>query len=152
MSIKAKIQADFVTAMKDKNETAKAALSSLKAKITEAEKANGNTELAEAAIIKVINTAIKQRKESADAFLKGNRNDLAIKELAEVQVITNYLPTQMSEAEIETAVRTIIPTLDGVVTNPNVLAGKTMGAFNKQYAGRADNALVKTVINRVIGV
>ena len=150
MSIKARIQADFVTAMKEKNETGKAALSSLKAKITEAEKANGNTELADEAIIKVINTAIKQRKESADAFVKGNRNDLAMKELAEVQVITNYLPTQMSEADIETAVRAIISESAGVVTNPQILIGKTMGAFNKQYTGRADNALVKAVITRIV--
>jgi len=151
MSIKAKIQADFVTAMKEKNEVAKTALSSLKAKITEAEKANGNSELADEAIIKVINTAIKQRKESADAFTKGNRPELAAKEQAEIEVINKYLPTQMTEAEIEAAVRQIIPTLEGVATNPNVLSGKTMGAFNKQYPGRADNALVKTVINRVIG-
>jgi uncharacterized protein YqeY len=150
MSIKATIQADFVTAMKEKNETGKTALSSLKAKITEAEKANGNTELADEAIIKVINTAIKQRKESADAFLKGNRNDLAIKELAEVEAISKYLPTQMTEAEIKTAVSQILSESTGGVANPQIMIGKTIGAFNKRYPGRADNTLVKTVISGLI--
>jgi len=150
MSIKAKVLADFIIAMKEKNEVGKAALSGLKAKITEAEKANGNTELNDAEIIKVINTAVKQRKESADAFTKGNRHDLAIKELAELDVLNKYLPAQMTEAEIEAAVREIIPTLEGVATNPNVLSGKTMGAFNKQYPGRANAQVLKEVINRVI--
>lgn len=150
MTIKARIQADFVTAMKEKNDTAKAALSGLKSKITEAEKANGNTELTDDAVLKVINTAIKQRKESADAFIKGNRNDLAMKELAEVEVINKYLPAQMSEADIEIAVRQIIAESAGVVTNPQILIGKTMGAFNKQYTGRADNNLVKAVITRIV--
>ncbi len=150
MSIKARIQADFVTAMKEKNETAKTALSSLKAKITEAEKANGNAELTDDAIIKVINTAIKQRKESVDAFTKGNRQDLASKESAEIDVINKYLPTQMTEAEIETAVRQILGENTAGVVNPQILIGKTMGAFNKQYLGRADNTLVKAVITRIV--
>ena len=62
----------------------------------------------------------------------------------------------MSEDEIATAILAILPTMGGDIPgfwhpqNINVIAGKTMGAFNKQYTGRADNALVKAVINRVI--
>lgn len=151
MTIKARIQADFITAMKEKNDTAKMALSGIKSKITEAEKANGNTELTDDVVLKVINTAIKQRKESAEAFTTGNRPELAAKELAEIEVINKYLPTQMSEAEIEVAVRQIIvDSANVVVANAQILIGKTMGAFNKLYPGRADNSLVKTVITRLV--
>ena len=150
MSVKAQIQADFITAMKEKYETAKAALSGLKAKITEAEKANGNQELTDDAVIKVINTAIKQRKESADAFTNGNRPELAAKELSEVEVFTKYLPAQMSEAEIETAVNALIIAAGDTKLPAQALIGKIMGAFNKQYVGRADAQTLKAVITRIV--
>lgn len=148
MSIKQKIQADFVTAMKEKNDVAKAALSGLKAKITEGEKANKNQDLTDAEIIKIITSAVKQRKDSIDAFTLGNRPELAAKEAGEMEIISTYLPTQMTEAEIEAAVRELIPTLGGVPQN--VLAGKSMGAFNKAYPGRANAQVLKEVINRIV--
>jgi uncharacterized protein YqeY len=150
MSIKASIQAAFVTAMKEKNEVAKITLSGLKAKITEQEKANKNQELTDAEVIKVLTTAVKQRKESADAFTSGNRPELAAKELAEMAVIETFLPAQMTDAEIEAAVRTIIHSFAGQDLQSNVLRGKTMGAFNKQYTGQANPESVKTVINNII--
>ena len=152
MSIKARIQADFVTAMKEKNEVTKASLSGLKSDINKAEKdenrVDKTVDLTDAEILKIITKAVKQRKESADAFTKGNRPELAAKELAELDVLNSYLPSQMSEVEIETAVRELIPTLGGVPQN--ILGGKTMGAFNKQYPGRANAQLLKEVINRII--
>lgn len=150
MSLKSTIQTAFVDAMKQKNEIAKIALSGLKAKIIEAEKSNKNQELTDPEIIKVIISAVKQRKESADAFTKGNRPDLAIKELAEVDVFNTFLPSQMTEAEIYTAIREVIGTFAGQDLPSNVMRGKTMGAFNKQYPGRADATMVKNVIENII--
>lgn len=151
MTIKERIQKDFIEAMKAKNENAKMALSGIKAKITEAEKANGNIELTNDEVIKVISKAIKQREESAKIYNDAGRADMAAKEIMELNVLTDYMPAQMTEAEIEVAVREIIAGIDHG-GNMNKLVGQTMGAFNKNYQGRADNKLVSEVIKRVAGV
>jgi uncharacterized protein YqeY len=150
MSLKEKINADFITAMKEKNAVAKMALSGLKTKVTEAEKMNGNSELSDQEVLKVITTAIKQRKQSYDAFMLGNRNDLATKEQEEMKVLEVYLPKQMTEDEIGIAVREIMSNFDGVITNPQALIGKTIGEFNKQYQGMVDINLVKTIITNLV--
>jgi uncharacterized protein YqeY len=150
MSLKEKINADFITAMKEKNAVVKMALSGLKTKVTEAEKMNGNSELSDQEVLKVITTAIKQRKQSYDAFMLGNRNDLATKEQEEMKVLEVYLPKQMTEDEIGIAVREIMSNFDGVITNPQALIGKTIGEFNKQYQGMADINLVKTIITNLV--
>lgn len=143
--LKQKIQADFVTAMKEKNETSKAALSGLKAKITEAEKANGNKELDDNGVLKVLANAIKQRKQSIEAF--AGRQDLVDKETAEMLVFESYMPAQMSEAEITEKVTSIMNILS--VNNRNQKIGMTIGAFNKQYTGQADPAKVKSIIESI---
>jgi uncharacterized protein len=150
MKIKDRIQADFINAMKSRNEIAKLALSTVKAKITEAEKAIGSgNELSESDIIKVINKAIKQREESAEIYKKAGRDQLAERELSEIDVLIEYMPVQMTEEEIEASILQIIKGInhDG---NINKLIGQTMGAFNKNHQGRADNKLVSEVIKRVI--
>jgi uncharacterized protein YqeY len=151
MTIKERIQSDFISAMKNKDEIAKIALSGVKAKITEAEKANGNNELSDDDVIKVINKAIKQREESMKIYGEAGRVELAAKEADEAIVLKKYMPAQMSEEEIETAVREIIQGFEGVVTNQNALIGKTMGTFNKNYQGRADLTVVSSIIKKVVG-
>jgi uncharacterized protein YqeY len=152
MTIKGRIQADFISAMKAKDENAKMALSGIKAKIIEAEKANGNQELSDDEVIKVINKAIKQREESAKIYSEAGRSEMATKELLELSVLMDYMPAQMTEAEIETAVREIIQEFNGVVTNGNALVGKTMGTFNKKHQGRADAKVVGEIIKRIVNV
>lgn len=151
MTIKERIQKDFITAMKVKDEIVKSALSSIKAKITEAEKATGNNELSNDEVIKIVNKAIKQREESMKIFGEAGRLELAAKEADEAVVLKRYMPAQMTEAEIEVAIREIIAGIDHG-GNMNKLVGQTMGAFNKNYQGRADNKLVSEVIKRVAGV
>lgn len=150
-TIKEKIQSDFIFAMKAKNEAEKSALSSIKAKITEGEKANGNKELSNDDVVKIINKGIKQREESAKIYSEAGRGELAAKELLELNVLMNYMPAQMTETEIEVAIREIITSIDHG-GNMNKLVGQTMGAFNKNYQGRADNKLVSEIIKRVAGV
>ena len=146
--MKNKIQEAFVAALRSKDETAKSAVSSLKAKITVAEKQNKNVHMTDSEIIGVIANEIKTRKDSIEAFNKGNRPELAAKELAEIMVLEQFLPSQMTDSEIEVEVRNIIPTLGGVTGN--ILVGKTIGAFNKQFKGRADAAKLKSVIENVL--
>lgn len=150
MKLKDKIQNDFIVAMKAKDENAKIALSGLKAKITEAEKANGNVELSEDDLIKVINKAIKQREESEQIYQQAGRQDMAQKEADEVKVLRTYMPSQMTLEEIEPIVFDIIENLKSVTTNRNALIGKAMGEFNKNYQGKADLKVVSSVIHKIL--
>lgn len=149
MNLKQQIQADFIQAMKSKNEDAKRAISSLKAKITEAEKANKNTELTDTEVIKVVSSAIKQRKQSLEEYVKYSRIDLASVEKAEITVLERYLPKQMTEDDIENAVREIIQSFTVAITNRNALVGKTIGEFNKKYTGKANISLLKQIVEKV---
>jgi uncharacterized protein len=148
MTLKEKIQTDFVLAMKAKDANAKSAISGIKAKITEAEKANGNKDLSDDEVIKVINKAIKQREESARIYSEAGRPELAAKEILELNVLMTYMPTQMTEDEIEENVKAIMATIDAG-GNANKLVGQTMGTFNKNFQGRADTGLVMSIIKKL---
>jgi uncharacterized protein YqeY len=150
MNLKERIQTDFVKAMKSKDVIGKRALSSLKAKITEAEKANKNTELADSEIIKVITSAIKQRTQSHTEYVKFGRTDLADVEMEDINALEKYLPAQMTKSEIETAVREIIQSFPHVISNRNALIGKSIGEFNKKYAGRATTEAVKQILETIV--
>lgn len=150
MKLKEQIQKDFIQAMKSKDENSKRAISSLKAKITEAEKANKNIELTDSGVVKVVTFAIKQRKQSFDEYTKFDRLDLAKNEEVEINILKRYLPKQMTEAEIKTEVIKILDSFGGGYANRNVLVGKTIGEFNKNYTGQADISLVKQIIERVV--
>ena len=100
-------------------------------------------------IVKVVSSAIKQRKQSVDAFEQAGRTDLVNKEKGEILVLETFLPKQMSEDEIEKAVREIFSNMLDISTNSNALQGKTMGAFNKTYPGQADPNIVMEIIKKV---
>ena len=150
MTIREQINADFVTAMKAKDETAKSTLSSIKAAITNAEKNNGTWVATDEEIIKIINKAIKQREESIAMYERGGRPELAHKEAAEAAVLRSYMPAQMTTQEITDALTQILQGFVGVITNPQALIGKTIGEFNKQYQGRADIGTVKMIVNQLV--
>ena len=82
-TLKERIGNDFILAMKNKDEDGKSALRGIKSKITEAEKAKDNTDLSDEGVLKVLASAIKQRKQSIEEYKKGNREDLIRKENAE---------------------------------------------------------------------
>lgn len=151
-TIKETIQDHFVVAMKAKDENSKSALSGIKAKITEAEKANGNSELTDAEVIKVLTKAIKQRRESQEIYEKAGREELARKESDEASVLERYMPAQMSPQEISDALIEIMQGFSGTITNPNALQGKTIGEFNKRYNGRADIGTVKMLLANLVEV
>jgi uncharacterized protein YqeY len=136
--------------MKAKDDVAKAALSGIKAKITEAEKLKTETVLSDVDVTKVIMSAVKQYKQSYDAFIAGDRGDLAEKEFHEMTVLQRYLPAEMSESEIRTALAEIIQDFSVVVTNPQALIGKSIGEFNKKYTGRAEVQVVKRIATDIV--
>jgi uncharacterized protein YqeY len=148
--IKEIIQEHFVVAMKAKDESAKSALSGIKAKITEVEKANGNKELTDSEVIKVLTKAIKQRKESQEIYEKAGRKELARKEEDEASVLERYMPAQMTSQEIVDSLIGIMQEFSESAPNPNVLQGKTIGEFNKRHNGKADIGTVRMLLTNLI--
>ena len=96
-------------------------------------------DLDDAAILSVIEKAVKQRRDSIEQFTAGGREDLAAIEKAEMEIISAYLPEQLSEAELDELI-------DAVITETGAESirdmGKVMGAIKAKAAGRADMGAV----------
>jgi uncharacterized protein YqeY len=148
MSLKEKIEKDFITAFKSKDINAKAALSSIKAAITVAEKANPSWVATDDEVIKIVNKGIRQREESINMYELACRDELVRKEADEICVLRSYMPTQMTETEIESEVKIIMSVIDAG-GNRNKLIGQTMGTFNKKFQGRADSSAVMNIIEKL---
>ncbi|MFA5045596.1 MAG: GatB/YqeY domain-containing protein, partial [Paludibacter sp.] len=88
-----------------------------------------------------------QRKESAQIYVEQNRPELAENELAEVAVIERYLPAQMSDAELETAVAAVIEQLGA--SGPQDM-GKVMGVASKQLAGKTEGRLISEKVKALL--
>jgi uncharacterized protein YqeY len=151
MTIREQINADFVTAMKAKDENAKMTLNSIKASITNSEKASPTWIATDDEVIKIVSKGIKQREESIKMYDLANRPELVAKEQDEISILKKYMPAQMGEQEIVDVLTGIMQGFAGVITNPQALVGKTIGEFNKQYQGRADIGTVKMLVNSLVG-
>lgn len=145
MSLKNRIDIEIKTAMKAKEKERLMTLRSIKSAIllAETEKGASDDGLTEEAELKLLTKAAKQRKESAEIYINENRQELADKELFEFAVIANYLPQQLSEAEVTSEIEKIITQLGAA--GPQDM-GKVMGVATKQLAGRADGKLIATIV------
>ncbi len=150
MNLREKINADFITAMKEKNQHAKSALSSVKAEITKAEKADQSWEATDDNVIKIVNKSIKSREDSIKIFRSGNRPELADIEIEEKVVLEKYMPAKMTEQEVTDALTEIMQGFAGVITNPQALQGKTIGEFNKRYNGRSDIGTIRMILANLV--
>ena len=100
-------------------------------------------ELDDAAVLAVIEKMIKQRRESIAQFEKASRNDLADAEKAEVQVLSAYLPAQLSDAEIQKEIDSVISATGAAGAKD---MGKVMGALKSKLAGKADMGKVSALV------
>ena len=136
-------------AMKAKDKVALATLRNIKKVLLEAKTAPGAGDtVSDDAALKIIQKLVKQGRESAQLYQSQGRSDLAQEELAQVAVMEKYLPAQMSEEEIEAAVKAIIAELG--VTTPQE-RGKVMGVATKQLAGKADGRAISGIVKRILG-
>lgn len=103
--------------------------------------------LPEEDVMAVISRAVKQRKDSIDQFRKGGREDLAVKEEAELAILEAFLPPQMSEAEVEEAVKQKMAEM-GVTDKSK--QGMLMGSVMKDLKGKADGTVVKVVVEKLL--
>lgn len=141
------LQADMKTAMRAKDRerlgTLRMIISTLKNKRIELQK-----DLTEDDILSVLSTETKKRREAADAYRKGGRDDLAQIEEAELVVIADYLPSQMSDEEVSTLIDGIIAET-GAQTKRDM--GKVMGKMMPQIKGRFDGARAKDIVMSKLG-
>jgi len=148
MSLKQQIDSDIKSAMLAKNKEELTALRSIKSLILLAETEKGvSAEISSEAESKLLMKAAKQRKESAEIFQKEGRDELAQKELLELEVISRYLPKQLSEEEITIEVKKII---DQVGAKGPQDMGKVMGTATKQLAGKADGKLISEIVKKIL--
>lgn len=139
--IKEQIDADLKQAMIAKEPVKTDTLRMLKARIKNEEIAKGK-EFNDEEIQSVVASEIKRRKESAQAFIDGGRDELALKEQEEIQVLHSYMPEQMPEEEVK---QVIVETISG----QNFTAkdfGKAMSLVMPKLKGKADGAVISKIL------
>ena len=148
MALFEQVSEDIKTAMKARDKVRLETLRNIKKVFLEAKTAPGaNDTLEDAAALKILQKLAKQGKEAAELFNQQNRPDLAEEEMAQVKVIEEYLPKQLSEAEIETAVKGIIAQT-GATSMKEM--GKVMGLATKQLAGKADGRVISEIVKKLL--
>ena len=144
MSLQNDIMGAMKVAMKEKNQMALQALRAIKSEILLAQTETGSKEeLTSDQEIKILSKLVKQRKDSAAIFSEQNRVDLAEPELAQAKIISQFLPEQLSESEIE---KVVLDTIAKVGAEGMKDMGKVMGIVNKELAGKADGKTISTIV------
>ena len=146
MSLQKQIMDEMKAAMKAKNTVALQALRAVKSAFLLAKTETGaNEDLTEEQEIKIIQKQVKQRKDSAEIFVKQGRQDLADPELAELANLEKFLPEALFEEEIETVV---IATIKDLNASGMKDMGKVMGIVSNKLAGQADGKTISTIVRK----
>lgn len=148
MSLQSKIMDVMKDAMRSKDTVALEALRAIKSELLLAQTATGSKEeISEADEIKILQKLVKMRKDSAEIYTTQNRPDLAEPELAQIAVIEQFLPAQLSEAEVEAIVSKII-----AETGASGIAsmGKVMGLASAQIGGQAEGKTISAIVKKLL--
>lgn len=147
MSLKDRLLEDMKIAMKDKDSIKKNAVQMVRSAVLQVEKDNKVT-LDDDGIIEVIAKEVKKRRDSLPDFEKSGREDLVDALKAEINVLLEYLPQQLTEEELEVIVKNAIA--DTGATSARDI-GKIMQAVMPQVKGRADGKLINQIVKRLLG-
>jgi uncharacterized protein YqeY len=149
--LKDRLRTDLTSAMKARDETRSSTLRMVLTAITTAEVAGKQSrELSDDDVIGVLSSEAKKRREAAAAFDEAGRAESAAKERAEAEVIADYLPAQLSDAEVADLVTATISSLGVGDEGPRAM-GKVMGALQPQVKGRAEGGAVAAEVRRQLG-
>ena len=147
MNLKSQVEQDIRRAMKARSETELSTLRLLMAALKQQE-IDHRIELTDADVLTIIEKMTKQRKESLRIFREAQRDELADKEQAELDILMSYMPQQINPGEAKAAVQAAISEADA--QGPKDM-GKVMGILKSQLAGKADfsalSAIVKEMLN-----
>ncbi len=147
MTLKAQVSEDMKTAMKSGDKDRLKVVRLILAAIQQIE-VDQRTELDDSGVLSVMDKMLKQRRDSVSQFEKGGRQDLADIELAEISVLQNYLPEQLSEAELADIIEQAIKD-SGAESIRDM--GKVMGQVKSKAAGRADMGVVGARVKERLG-
>jgi len=147
MSIQAEVNEQIKTAMKAKDTVSLEALRALKSAFLLANTSGANVSMSEAEELKIVQKLVKQRQDSASIYSEQGRMDLAEPELAQARVLERFLPIQMSEAELTSAIQSIINS-SGASSIKDM--GKVMGMASKDLAGKADGKSISEVVKKLL--
>ncbi|HEX2960903.1 MAG TPA: GatB/YqeY domain-containing protein [Ignavibacteriales bacterium] len=148
MSLKDKINEDLKNAMKSGDKLRLETIRSIRALILEFEKSGTGKTLNEEEEIRMLSTAAKKRKDSIEQYRAAKRDDLADKEEAEMKIIMEYMPKQLTEQEVEDTVRRLASET-GAASKADF--PKLMPLAMKELKGKADGKLVKSIVEKVLG-
>ena len=148
MTLEEKINSDLKTAMKAKDQVSLRGIRAVKSAIMLLKTDGSGNELNDESEIKLLQKLVKQRKDSLEIYEKQSREDLAVKEREEIEVIEKYLPKQLDASELEGILKNII-SQTGAESMKDM--GKVMGMASKQLAGKADGKTISTVVKQLLG-
>ena len=149
MGLQAEVMIKLKEAMKAKDAVALESLRAIKSAILlEQTQAGGKAELTAEAEIKLLQKLVKQRRDSAAIFKEQGRDDLAQPEEAQIEVISQFLPQQLSENEVAAVIDKVIEAT-GASSMKDM--GKVMGMATKQLAGQADGKTISTLVKQKLG-
>ena len=143
MSLQKQVMEQMKTAMKAKDTVALESLRAIKSAILLAQTSGAAGELSETDETKLVQKLVKQRKDSAAIFAEQGRDDLAAPELAQAAIIEQFLPEQLTDAEIE---KVVVQTIDAIGAEGMKDMGKVMGMVSKELAGQADGKTISTIV------
>jgi uncharacterized protein YqeY len=146
MSLHDKLMEDLKNAMRCGDETRKLTVRLVRAAIKYAEVERGRP-LDDNEVLRVIEKEVKQRRDSISEFTRGNRPDLVAKEQAELEILQEYLPEQLSRDEIEQVARQVIAQVGA--RGPTDL-GKVMPKVMAEVRGKADGRVVNDVVRDLL--
>ena len=148
MSLQKKVMDKMKEAMRSKDTVALESLRAIKSELLLFQtKSGGSGDISEADELKIIQKLVKQRKDSAAVYTEQGREDLAAPELAQVAVISQFLPEQLSVEEVANAVQDIIATV-GASSMKDM--GRVMGMASKQLAGKADGKTIADLVKKTL--
>lgn len=142
MSLKEQLSADLKQSMKDKDIIVKSTIILVRAAILQFEKDN-KVELIDEDIIGIISKQVKQRRDALEEFKKADRQDLIDQTTKEIEILTKYLPQQLSEEEVKIIVLSAIQEVDATSMKD---MGKIMAVVMPKIKGRADGGIVNKLV------
>jgi uncharacterized protein YqeY len=143
MNLEEKVNQQMKDAMKAKDQAALRALRAIKSEILLFKTSGASKELDDATEIKILQKMVKQRRDSASIYAEQGRDDLATTENEEIEVISQFLPKQMDEQELDTFVGELVAEL-GASSMQDM--GRVMGEANKRLAGRAEGKMIAAAV------
>jgi hypothetical protein len=149
MGVLGNLTEEIKNAMRSKDTVKLESLRAIKSAVLLAETSSGSSgNISDQEAIKLLQRLVKQRKDSAAIFKEQNRLDLAEPEESQAEVIASFLPIQLTDQELESAIATIIES-SGAEGMKDM--GKVMGMASKQLAGKADGKRISNIVKEKLG-